>query len=184
MVLPFRPVMRQRRLMAALVVVALMAVAPAGCRRGPSEAERRQALERQRALDSCRRHQAALPQRLERFTADRQALVALQGQPYRPAPGPRPLDLEEQSRLTIYDQQSEQEQYEKALAAWQEREQGRQAAWRARQRQRLQEAEQRLAVSAAELRAVSGELLDAEPVPSLRPEAVARYRGCRPEAFR
>ena len=181
---PLHPVMRQRRLMAALVVVALLAAAQTGCRRGPSEAERRQALERQRALDSCRRHQALLPQRLERFTADRQALVALQGQPYRPAPGPRPLDPEEQSRLTIYDQQSEQEQYEQALAAWQEREQGRQAAWRARQRQRLQEAEQRLAVSAAELRAVSGELLDAEPVPSLRPEVVDRYRSCRPEAFR
>jgi hypothetical protein len=182
--LPLRPVMRPRRLMAALVVVALVAGAQLGCRRGPSELERRQAQERQRALDSCRRHQAVLPQRLERFTADRQALLALQGERYRPAPGPRPLDPQEQSRLTIYDQQSEQEQYEKALAAWQEREQGRRAAWRARQRQRLQQAEQRLAASAVELRAVSAELLDAAPVPSLRPEAVARHRDCRPEAFR
>jgi len=181
---PLCPVMRPRRLMAALVVVALVAGAQLGCRRGPSELERRQAQERQRALDSCRRHQAVLPQRLERFTADRQALLALQGERYRPAPGPRPLDPQEQSRLTIYDQQSEQEQYDQALAAWQEREQGRRSAWRAGQRQRLQEAEQRLAVSAAELRAVSPELLDAAPVPSLRPEAVARHRDCRPEVYR
>jgi hypothetical protein len=26
--------------------------------------------------------------------------------------------------------------------------------------------------------------LDAEPLPSLRPEVVDRYRSCRPEAFR
>ena len=117
--------MRQRRLLGALVMLALLAGAQSGCRRGPSEAQRRQMAERQQALQQCRRYRSALPQRLEQFTAARQALVELQAATYLPTPGPKPLDPEEQSRLTIYDQQSEQEQYDQALASWQEREQGR-----------------------------------------------------------
>lgn len=176
--------MPQRRLLGALVVLALLAGAQAGCRRSPSEAERRQAAERQRALESCRRYRGDLPQRLERFTAERQALLALRAETYRPIPGPKPLDPEEQSRLTIYDQQSEQELYEQALAAWQEREQLRRAAWAVRQRERLRSAEASFGRAAAALRQVSPALLDGAAVPATRPEEVARYRSCAPEAFR
>ena len=119
--------MRQRRLLGALVMLALLAGAQSGCRRGPSEAQRRQMAERQQALQQCRRYRSALPQRIEQFKAARQAVVELQAATYLPTPGPKPLDPEEQSRLTIYDQQSEQEQYDQALASWQEREQGRRA---------------------------------------------------------
>jgi len=176
--------MPQRRLLGALVVLALLAGAQAGCRRSPTEAERRQAAERQRALESCRRYRGDLPQRLERFTAERQALLALRAETYRPIPGPKPLDPEEQSRLTIYDQQSEQELYDQALAAWQEREQLRRAAWAVRQRALLQVAEANFDGAAAALRQVSPALLDGAAVPATRPEEIARYRNCSPEAFR
>lgn len=176
--------MRQRRLLGALVMLALLAGAQSGCRRGPSEAQRRQMAERQQALQQCRRYRSALPQRLEQFTAARQALVELQAATYLPTPGPKPLDPEEQSRLTIYDQQSEQEQYDQALASWQEREQGRRAAWQWRHRQRLQAAEQSFGAAAAALRQVSPALLDGDPLPALQQQVVARYRRCTPEAFR
>lgn len=176
--------MRQRRLLGALVMLALLAGAQAGCRRVPSEAERRQMAEQQQALEQCRRYRSALPHRLEQFTATRQALQELQAESYRPTPGPKPLDPEEQSRLTIYDQQSEQEQYDQALASWQEREQGRRAAWQWRHRQRLQAAEQGFSAAAAALRQVSPALLDTGPLPGLHQETVARYRRCTPEAFR
>ena len=176
--------MRQPRLLGALVVLALLAGAQVGCQRGPSEAERRQAAERQQALERCRRYRGDLPQRLQRFTAERQALLALQAEAYRPSPGPKPLDPDEQSRLTIYDQQSEQQQYDEALAAWQEREQGRRATWAVRQRALLQVAEANLDRAAAALRQVSPALLDGAAVPATRPEEIARYRNCSPEAFR
>jgi len=180
----FVAVMPQRRLLGALVVLALLAGAQPGCRRSPSEAERRQAAERQRALESCRRYRGDLPQRLQRFTAERQALLALRAETYRPIPGPKPLDPEEQSRLTIYDQQSEQEQYDQVLAAWQEREQLRRAAWAVRQRERLRSAEASFGRAAAALRQVSPALLDDGAMPATRPEEVARYLSCSPEAFR
>jgi hypothetical protein len=176
--------MRQRRLLGALVVLALLAGAQMGCQRGPSEAERRQAVERQRALERCRRQRGELPERLQRFTAERQGLLALRAEAYRPSPGPKPLDPDEQSRLTIYDQQSEQEQYDQALAAWQEREQGRRAAWRARHQTRLKAAEADFGRAAAALRQVSPALLDGAAVPAIEPAEVARYRHCSPEAFR
>jgi hypothetical protein len=172
--------MRQRRLMGALVVLSLLA----GCQWGPTEAQRRQAAERQRALAQCQRHQAALPQLLARFETDRQGVLALKADIYAASPPPRPLDPEEQSRLTIYDQQSEQEQYDQALALWQEREQRRRAAWEARQTRRLQEAEGAFRRTAAVIRQVSPDLLDKAPLPTLQRDAVARYRSCRPEAFR
>jgi len=176
--------MRQPRLLGALVVLALLAGAQVGCQWGPSEAQRRQAVERQQALERCRRYRGDLPQRLQRFTAERQALLALQAETYRPIPGPKPLDPEEQSRLTIYDQQSEQEQYDQALAAWQEREQLRRAAWAVRQRERLRSAEASFGRAAAALRQVSPALLDDGAMPATRPEEVARYLSCSPEAFR
>jgi len=176
--------MRQPRLLGALVVLALLAGAQPGCRRSPSEAQRRQAVERQQALERCRRYRGDLPQRLQRFTAERQALLALQAEAYRQSPGPKSLDPDEQSRLTIYDQQSEQEQYDQALSAWQEREQLRRAAWAVRQRERLHSAEASFGRAAAALRQVSPALLDGAAVPATRPEEVARYRSCSPEAFR
>jgi len=176
--------MRQRRLLGALVVLALLAGAQSGCQRRPSEAERRQLAEQQRALGQCRRYRSTLPQRLEQFTATRQALQELQADTYRPTPGPKPLDPDEQSRLAIYDQQSEQEQYDQALAAWQELEQGRRAAWQWRHRQRLQAAEQGFGAAAAALRQVSPALLDNGPLPALQQKEVARYRRCTLEAFR
>jgi hypothetical protein len=172
--------MRQRQLMGALVFLSLLA----GCQWGPTEAQRRQAAERQRALAQCRRHQAALPQLLARFEADRLGLLARKAEVYAASPAPRPLDPDEQSRLTIYDQQSEQEQYDQALALWQEREQRRRGAWEARQAVRLQEAEQAFRRTAAALRQVSPELLDSGTPPNLQRDAVGRYRSCRPEAFR
>jgi len=180
----FVPVMRQRPLLGALVVLALLAGAQMGCQRRPTEAERRQLAQRQQAVGQCLRYRSALPQRLEAFTAKRQALLELQAETYRPTPGPKPLDPEEQSRLTIYDQQSEQEQYDQALASWQEREQGRRAAWAARQRALLQVAEANVDRAAAALRQVSPALLDDGAMPATRPEEVARYLSCSPEAFR
>lgn len=176
---PNASVTHPRRLLAALLLLALVG----GCGRGVSEAERRRQLQQQRDLAHCRAERSRLPALLERFQTSQAELLDRRAEAYRPSPGPSPLDPEEQSRLTIDDQQTEQELHDQAVAAWREREVPRQAAWERRQAQRRAAAEQRLNAAAAALRQVSPTLLQPGPTLRLNNPAVERYRSCRPEAF-
>jgi len=169
-----------RRLLAALMLLAVLVACGRG---GVSEADRQRQLQQRRDLAHCRAERPRLPQLLARFQASREELLGLRAELYRPSAGPKPLDPEEQSRLTLDDQQTEQEQHDEAMEAWREQERQRRAAWERQQAQRLAASEQRLAQAAAALRQMSPTLLQAGSSPQLNGAAVERYRSCRPEAF-
>jgi hypothetical protein len=103
---------------------------------------------------------------------------------YRPSPGPKPLDPEEQRRLTIYDQQTEQDLYEQAVDAWRQQEAERRERWERAQAEKEAAAGEALKAAASALRQVHPELLLDGASPRLNPEEVERFRGCQPEQFR
>lgn len=180
---------RSRQLLAAL----LMVLALAGCGgRGPSPAERqRQARQAQleRDLLQCRRHQRAFPGLLQRFQQAQQRVQAADRWAYVPLPAPPPLDPNEQSRLAIYDQESEEEAYNQALATWQQQDQWRRDRFAAERQARLRVARADLEAAAQPLRQLHGRLLrrSHSPVPTdpvLDADQVERFRRCRSEDFR
>ena len=180
---------RSRQLLAAL----LMVVALAGCGpRGPSPAERqrqqRQA-QLQRDLAQCRRHQRAFPGLLQRFQQAQQRVQAIDQLRYVPLAAPQPLDPDEQRRLAIYDQESEEEAYNQAVAAWQQQDQQRREQFAAERSARLREARADLGEAALQLRQVNQRLIrdsgSAVPIdPVLASDQVERFRRCRSEDFR
>lgn len=135
-------------------------------------------------LARCRRYQAPLPALLEQFRASQAAQQAVAAERYSPTAPPKPLDPEEQRRLTVYDQQTEQEAYDEAHRLWLAAEAQRQQQWQRQQDQRLQQSAAALAEHAAALKAVSDELVIAAPVPQLNTSALERWLQCRPEQFR
>ncbi len=143
----------RRRFPLAIAVLLITLLTAGACSRVPTdsstdERESRRRLELQRR---CRQQREALPalqaavQRLE------QELVRVEREVYVPAPAPAPLDPEEQRRLTIYDQEVEQEQYDRARGLWQEREAQREALWQRRHRARLDTARQARSTAIAAL---------------------------------
>ena len=173
-------VIRRFRLLALLAVVVL-----AGCRStAPLPQERERLAEQQRLLALCTRHQQRLPGLLERFAAAQRALAAVRKASYIPSPAPRPLDPEEQRRLTIYDQQTEQDLHEQAVDAWRQQEAERRERWERAQIAQEDAAAEALQAAAAALRQVHPELLQAGASPRLNTEEVERFRSCQPERFR
>ena len=173
-------VIRRFRLLALLAVVLL-----AGCRStAPSPQERERLAAQQRLLVLCTRHQQRLPGLLERFAAAQRALAAVRQTSYTPSPAPKPLDPEEQRRLTIYDQQTEQEIYEQAVDAWRQKEAERRERWERARAAQEDAAAEALKGAAAALQQVHPELLLAGASPRLNTEEVERFRNCQPERFR
>ena len=171
---------RRFRLLALLAVVVL-----AGCRStAPSPQERERLAAQQRLLALCARHQQRLPGLLERFDAAQRTLAAARQISYTPSPAPKPLDPEEQRRLTIYDQQTEQEIYEQAVDAWRQQEAERRERWEQAQAAKQAAAAEALKAAASALRQVHPELLLAGASPRLNAEEVERFRSCQPEQFR
>lgn len=171
---------RRFRLLALLAVVVVT-----GCRStAPSPQERERLAEQQRLLSLCTRNQQRLPGLLERFDAAQSRLASLRQTVYTPSPGPKPLDPEEQRRLTIYDQQTEQDLYEQAVDAWRQEEAERRERWERAQAEKVAAAGEALKVAASALRQVHPELLLDGASPRLNPEEVERFRSCQPEQFR
>ena len=171
---------RRFRLLALLAVVVVT-----GCRStAPSPQERERLAEQQRLLSLCTRNQQRLPDLLERFDAAQSRLASLRQTVYTPSPGPKPLDPEEQRRLTIYDQQTEQDLYEQAVDAWRQQEAERRERWERAQAEKQAAAGEALKAAASALRQVHPELLLDGASPRLNPEEVERFRSCQPEQFR
>ena len=139
--------------------------------------------QQQRRLGLCRKHKAALPGLVASFRQNHDQLQALEAEVYVASQGPKPLDPQEQSRLTIYDQEIEQELYDQELEAWRAREQERTAAWKRRHQAQLTSAEAALRASADRLRAIDPALLEASGRPALREASLKQWLACKPETF-
>lgn len=169
------------------LLLLLLAWLPAACsRRDPAQEQRqRAALERQRqAAERCERDRRALPPLLEALERTDRRLSAVEAESYVPSAPPEPLDPEEQRRLAIYDQEIEQERYDEAYAAWQERERPRRAAWRRDQQQRLEAAQQERREALLQIQRAYPALVSETPSLRLRPESRDRLLACgtRPPA--
>ncbi len=173
-------VIRRFRLLPLLAVLLL-----ASCRsNAPSPQERERLAEQQRLLSLCKRHQERLPALVERFNTAQTQLAAVRAKAYVPSPAPQPLDPEEQRRLTIYDQQAEQDLYEQAVDAWRRQEAERRERWERQQTSEESAAAEALNRAAAALRQVYPELLLAGAEPRLNPPELERFSRCQPEQFR
>ena len=173
-------VIRRIRLLPLMAVLLL-----ASCTsKAPSPEERERLAEQQRLLSLCQRHQQQLPELLSRLDAAQQGLARVKEQAYVPSSAPAPLDPEEQRRLTIYDQQSEQDQYEQAVDVWRRREAERRERWEAEQAAQQRAAVQQLNAAAQALRQVNAELLLPGSPPRLNSAEVDRFRSCQPGRFR
>lgn len=171
---------RRHRLLPLLAVVLL-----AGCGPDPTTvAERERRAEQQRLLELCQRQRQQLPALLERFQTAERALAAVQDDSYSPTPPPRPLDPEEQRRLTIYDQQTEQDLHEQEVDAWRRSEAERRERWERQHRTRERAALEALNAAAAPLRQLHPELLQVGAPPRLNAAEVERFRECSAERFR
>ena len=153
-----------------------------GCDRFPDRRleQRKAAAEQQLRLDQaqCRRDRQQLPPLIETLRRSEERIAAIQAEGYAASSPPAPLDPEEQRRLALYDQEVEQEQYEQAYAAWQEREGQRRAAWRRDRQERLALARGRRADAAAALKAKAPALLRSTDPPLLNQAEADRRLAC------
>jgi hypothetical protein len=173
-------VIRRFRLLALLAVVCV-----AGCKpSGPSLQERERLAEQQRLLALCQRLQPRLPSALERFVLAQQELAAVRQSSYAPTAPPKPLDPEEQRRLTIYDQQTEEDLHEQAMEAWRLAETDRRERWELEHTKQEQAAREAFHAAASSLQQLHPELLQAGTPPRLNLPEVDRFRACPPERFR
>jgi squalene cyclase len=97
---------------------------------------------------------------------------------------PLPLDPEEQRLLTIYDQQTEQEQYEQAVAEWRRSEAKRRLVWQEALQQRQEAAVTERDQLADQLRTIHPALLTAAKPPSLDAKELERFLACSVERQR
>ncbi|MFM2172647.1 MAG: hypothetical protein RLZZ54_574 [Cyanobacteriota bacterium] len=171
---------RRFRLLALLAVVCV-----AGCKpSGPSLQERERLAEQQRLLALCQRLQPRLPAALERFVLAQQELAAVRQSSYAPTAPPKPLDQEEQRRLTIYDQQTEEDLHEQAMEAWRLAESERRERWEAEHSAQERAAAEAFNAAANSLQQLHPELLQAGSPPRLNRDEVERFSSCKPERFR
>lgn len=134
-----------------LLVLLAAACGPTARPPQPAESEarrQRQAREQEQCLQQRRRLQTLI----EAFERSQARVVAVAEDTYRPSAAPAPLDPEEQRRLAIYDQEMEQEQYERAVADWEAQEQERRGRWRSERAVLLEQARSGRAAAAAALR--------------------------------
>jgi len=122
-----------------------------------------------------------LPALLRRFEAAQQALADVRERRFPATVPPEPLDPDEQRRLTIYDQQTEQDLYEQAVAVWERKEAARRDVWQADQRRRENAATESLKAAAAALQQLHPELVQLGDPPRLNETELVRLRVCRLE---
>jgi len=109
---------------------------------------------------------------------------ALEEESFTSALAPLPLDPEEQRLLTIYDQQTEQEQYEQAVAEWRRSEAKRRLVWQEALQQRQEAAVTERDQLADQLRTIHPALLTAAKPPSLDAKELERFLACSVERQR
>jgi hypothetical protein len=173
-------VIRRFRLLALLAVVCA-----AGCSsNAPSVQERERLAEQQRLLALCQTLQPRLPAALQRFETAQRQLAAVRQSTYQPTAPPKPLDQEEQRRLTIYDQQTEEDLHEQAVEAWRRVESDRRERWEAEHSAQERAASNAFNAAANSLQQLHPELVQAGSPPRLNREEVERFRSCQPERFR
>ena len=153
---------RPRRLPALLPLAALtlLIAGISGCHPGPSPAERAQQArlaEQRRQQLRCQQLSRQLQPLQQRFRAAKGQLQRFDAVAYVPSAAPKPLDPEEQSRLTIYDQQTEQEIYDTAVESWRQREAERRGVWSAERAAARQPLQSELNAAAAALRPLEAE---------------------------
>lgn len=164
-----------------LLLALLVSAGVSSCARSPDprQAQQRAAeLQRRNQQIRCRRDREQLPPLVEGLRRTESKVAAIEAQAYVPSAAPAPLDPEEQRRLAIYDQEIEQEQYDQAYAAWQDREAQRRAAWRSDRRERLSRAREQRAAAAAALQAQAPDLLRATDPPQLDQDVLQRRLSC------
>ena len=132
----------------------------------------------------CQRLQPRLPAALERFVLAQQELAVVRQSSYAPTAPPKPLDQEEQRRLTIYDQQTEEDLHEQAMEAWRLAETDRRERWELEHTKQEQAAREAFDAAASSLQQLHPELLQAGTPPRLNFPEVDRFRACPPERFR
>jgi len=177
-------VIRFPRLLAVLLLVVWLGACSSRGRK-PVDPTLSKAEEQQRkALQQCRRYRQSLPLLRQRFGETQKRLQAIAAERFVPAMAPLPLDPEEQRLLTIYDQETEQQIYDEALAAWKRSEAERRQVWEQARAQRRAAAEQERDQLAEQLRTISPDLLRSGNPLSLNPEQMQRYLSCKPENFR
>jgi hypothetical protein len=143
----------RRRSSLAIAVLLITLLTAGACSRVPTESstDQRESRRRLELERRCRQQRDALPALQAAVQRLDQELVRVESEVYVPAPAPAPLDPEEQRRLALYDQEVEQEQYDRARALWQEREVQREALWQRRHRVRLNTARQAQSTAMAAL---------------------------------
>ena len=165
------------------VVLALLLLA--SCSGRPKKETPRQDTEAKRqALVQCRRYRESLPPLVERYRETESRLKAIEEESFTPALAPLPLDPEEQRLLTIYDQQTEQEQYEQAVADWRRSEAKRRLVWQDAQQQRQEAAITERDQLADQLRTIHPALLSHAQPPSLDAAELKRFLACSTEQLR
>lgn len=172
---PLDRVRRQRpRAITVLLILLLAGCADRQRRQAEQDRLKAQQLQHTRCLQTRR---ALLPL-LAAWDRDDARLMRLRAEVYVPTAPPTPLDPEEQRRLTINDQDVEQEAYQQVYAAWQELNDQRRRAWLAEWNQRLEGAVRDRAVRAQALRRVAPSLVTATDPAQLRAAERARLLQC------
>jgi len=179
-------VIRRHRLQPLSLLLPLMGAALlGGCGPDPrTVAERQRLAEQQRWIQQCQQLRPRLPQLLLAFEAAERDLAAVRAATYTPTPGPKPLDPNEQRRLTLEDQQTEQDLHDQAVEAWRLVEDQRRERWVRSQAARQQQAGVELDQAAAGLRQLHPDLVLAGSPPRLNASEVQRFRACSAERFR
>ncbi|UPM50815.1 hypothetical protein MY494_03250 [Synechococcus sp. A10-1-5-1] len=168
-----------------LGAVALVLVLMSGCSgRNQKDTPKKDSEAQRQALVQCRRYRESLPPLVERYRATESRLKAIEAESFTQAMAPLPLDPEEQRLLTIYDQQTEQEQYEQAVAEWQRSETKRRLVWQDAQQQRQAAAVTERDQLADQLRTIHPALLTQAKPPSLDSAELERFLACSPERLR
>ena len=175
-------VRRRGPLAIAVPLSALLTAALAGCTESsPGQAPAELELQRQRRREHerrCELDRRALPPLLAALQRSDRQLADLEAEVYVPTPGPAPLDPEEQRRLAFYDQEVEQEQYDRVKAHWQDRERQRRQRWQRQQAERLASWRQERASVLADLRQAHSSFADAASAAAIRQAALLRLRRC------
>lgn len=183
---PWPRVIRRYRLKTLALMCPLVAAALlGGCGPDPRTLAQRQRLaDQQRLLRLCQQIRPRLRVLLPPFEAAERDHTQVRAATYVATPGPKPLDPNEQRRLTLEDQQTEQALHDQAVEAWSRAEAERRGRWEQQQAAQEQEALQALAQAAVPLRQLHPQLLLPGTPPRLNTTEVMRFRDCSAERFR
>ena len=134
--------------------------------------------QRRRFQAQCRLDRQRLQPLIDSFRRSQQRVVAIEAEGYLPSAAPAPLDPDEQRRLAVYDQEIEQDQYNQAYAAWEEREARRRADWQRNRHARLAQAREQRAEAASAVRAKLPSLVTLSDPPQLNQAELQHRLSC------